>query len=71
MNRPNVALFARTTASFATVDLFYSETPGRRSKLPSLAFDGQAFVIDNGEIRLATYKEVMAARKDFKAFKAP
>ena len=40
---------------------FYSETPGRRSRLPSIVFDGDYFTTDKGTIRRATYAEVTDA----------
>ena len=41
---------------------FYSETPGRRSRLPNIVFDGDYFTLDAGTIRRATYTEVKASR---------
>ena len=49
---------------------FWTETPGRRNRLPSIRFDGQYFTIDNGTLREATYQEAKAGLAASKTFRA-
>jgi len=49
---------------------FWTETPGRRNRLPSIRFDGQYFTIENGTLREASYKEAKAGLEASKTYKA-
>ncbi len=49
---------------------FWTETPGRRNRLPSIRFDGQYFTLDNGELREATYQEAIAGLAASKVYRA-
>jgi len=49
---------------------FWTETPGRRNRLPSIRFDGQYFTLENGEIREATHQEAKAGLEASKTFRS-
>ena len=53
-----------------TVTFLFTDIEGS-TRLWSESRDVMGVAVERHNVRLATYKEVMAARKDFKAFKAP